>query len=96
MTVRVGKYLVQGKSVATNGNDRVFWMGAWTIFRSPSGNGQDWESLVDGKVSQVFSTTKAAVDAGEAQGAERARELQSDDWLEPMKWPEALSDRTDG
>ena len=90
MTVRVGKYLVKSRSVATNGMGQTSWVGSWTIFRSPLGNGRDWEILMAGRTPQVFSTSAAACFAGEDLGTAQARKLQSDDWLEPIKWPDPL------
>lgn len=88
MAVLVGIYLVQGDAFDVVREGKTFWTGTWTLFRSPLMNRADWEALTSGEASAIFESSAPAMLAGEDTGVAFARELQGDDGLEPMRWPD--------
>jgi len=92
MAVLVGIYLIQGDASNVARLGKASWAGTWTLFRSPRLNRKDWEPLTSGETSSRFASPAMAARAGEDEGVAFARQLQSDDGLEPMAW-EAVSVR---
>jgi len=88
MAVLVGIYLVQGGAFDIVREGKTFWTGTWTLFRSPLMNRADWEALTSGEASAIFESSVPAMQAGEDTGVAFARELQGDDGLEPVTWPD--------
>jgi hypothetical protein len=86
MAVLVGIYLIEGDAFEVVRDGKTFWVGAWTLFRSPMMNRDDWEPLTTGEAPELYPSSFAATRAGQDNGVAFARELQGDDGLEPMMW----------
>lgn len=86
MAVLVGIYVIQGGAFDVVRDGKAFWVGTWTLYRSPAMNRTDWQFLTGGETSMTFATPALAVAAAEEEGVAFARLLQGDDGLEPMPW----------
>jgi len=84
--VLVGKYLVGAVGTACASNAVPEWRVSWFLHESPSGNGRDWKIIGYGAHPGVFGDIVEADAAALELGISRARELQGNEGLQPVRW----------